>query len=585
MDSDGWLCRTRNGEFMISENELLRAMRSIDHRGYPAYKSLKGSYDFGDYVLHIVHVQGDPFAAPSDLAVTVKAQDARWPAAFCGRYETRVALQDMILRRFSQELYKVSGKAGGSGKSGSMGASRPGQEILDRSACQLGEDGGVTLRFSAGFPAAGRTVLAGELEKMLFRFLPEAVRKTAFAGAWKKETVSSVLNLAEDQAFLRSELERLQLCAFVADGAVLPRESGISQKPLKDALPFCSPEEDRITLELPHRGKISGMAIKRGITLIIGGGYHGKSTLLKALERGVYNHIAGDGREYVVTDESAIKIRAEDGRCVNGDDISLFINHLPNKKDTKAFFTENASGSTSQAAAVVEAIECGSKTLLMDEDTCATNFMVRDDRMQKIVSEAEEPITPFSERMRALYEQAGISTILVAGSSGAFFGKADTVIQMDRYEPKNVTARVREIVPFQKNEDESGGSAAVRPDESRRFPRPGSDFKEQRGRVKHKNLGTEGFMIGHGETDLRLVEQLVDREQSECLAQTFLRLAKGGMNGKNSVAALVQDWEQAFRRDGFGLYEEGGRISGNMAKPRKEELAAAISRCRGLVWR
>ena len=568
---------------MNTKNELLRMLRSIDHRGYPAYKSLKGSYDFGDYVLHIVHVQGDPFAAPSDLAVTVKAQDARWPQKACGRYETRVALQDMILRRLSLKLSSVSGKAGGSGKSGSMSASRPGQEILDRSACQLGAKGEVTLRFYAGFPAAGRTVLAGELEKMLFHFLPDIVRETAFAAAWQKEAVQKVLNLAEDQAFLRQELERRSLCAFIADGAILPRESGISQKPLTDALPFRSPEKDRITLELPHHGTISGMAVKRGITLIIGGGYHGKSTLLKALERGVYNHIAGDGREYVVTDESAVKIRAEDGRCVNGDDISLFINHLPNRKDTTAFFTENASGSTSQAASVAEAVECGSKTLLMDEDTCATNFMVRDALMQKIVSEEEEPITPFSDRMRALYEQSGISTILVAGSSGAFFSQADTIIQMDQYEPKDVTDKVRKIVPFQ--ERKSDTSVVVCPNQDRRLPRPGSDFKEQRGRIKHKNLGTEGFLIGHGETDLRLVEQLADKEQSECLACTFLWLAKGEMNGRKNVAALVNDWEQVFRKEGFGMYRENGQISGNMAKPRKEELAAAISRCRGLIWR
>ena len=567
---------------MKTKDELLRTLRSIDHRGYPAYKSLKGSYDFGTYVLHIVHVQGDPFAAPSDLAVTVRPQDARWPKGACGRYETRVALQDMILRRFSAKLSSISGRAGGSGKSGTMIASRPGQEILDRSACQLDRAGGVTLRFYAGFPAAGRTVLAGELEKMLFRFLPDVVRETACAAAWQSGTVQSVLDLAEDQAFLRAELEKRSLCAFVADGAILPRESGISQKPMQDALPFRAPEEDRITLELPHRGTISGMAVRRGITLIIGGGYHGKSTLLKALELGVYNHIAGDGREYVVTDDSAVKVRAEDGRCVNGDDISLFINHLPNQKDTTAFFTENASGSTSQAASVVEAMECGARTLLMDEDTCATNFMVRDALMQKIVSDEEEPITPFSGRMRALYEKSGVSTVLVAGSSGAFFGRADTIIQMDRYEPKDVTARVRALVPFQKGEAADGPD--ICPDQKRRFPRPGRDFDEERGRVKHKSLGTDGFLIGHGETDLRLVEQLADREQSECLARTFLLMAKGKMNGRNNVASLVRGWELDFQREGFGMYEENGHIPGDLARPRKEELAAAISRCRGLVW-
>lgn len=564
-----------------TKQELLRAMRSIDHRGYPAYKSLRGSYDFGSYVLHIVHVQGDPFAAPSDLKVTVRADRAGWPAADCGRYANRVALQDMILRRFGRKLDDVSGRARGSGKSGRLSASRPGQEILDRSACQISAKGDVTLRFFAGFPAAGRTVLAGELEKMLFDYLPGCVESSAVFSAYPEEAVRRVTDLAEDQAFLREELKRRNLCAFVADGAVLPRESGISQRPLRDSVPFRSPDEDRVTIGLPHRGDVTGMGIRRGVTLIIGGGYHGKSTLLKALERGVYNHIAGDGRELVVTDESAVKVRAEDGRCVSRDDISLFINHLPNGKDTRDFSTENASGSTSQAAAVVEALECGAKTLLMDEDTCATNFMVRDERMQRIVSAEEEPITPFSGRMRALFTQAGVSTILVAGSSGAFFGEADTVIQMDRYEPKDVTVRVRELAPAAGREK----TVLRMPDARNRCPRPGRDFEEYKGRVKHKNLGKEGFVIGRGETDLRLVEQLVDGEQSECLAETFVLMAQSRMNGHNSVASLVGDWERSFEREGFGLYEKAGSsVSGNMAKPRKEELAAALNRCRGLLW-
>ena len=564
-----------------TKQELLRAMRSIDHRGYPAYKSLRGSYDFGSYVLHIVHVQGDPFAAPSDLKVTVRADRAGWPAADCGRYENRVALQDMILRRFGRQLDDVSGRARGSGKSGRLNASRPGQEILDRSACQISAKGDVTLRFFAGFPAAGRTVLAGELEKMLFDYLPGCVESSAVFSAYPEEAVRRVTDLAEDQAFLREELKRRNLCAFVADGAVLPRESGISQSPLRDSVPFRSPNEDRVTIGLPHRGDVTGMGIRRGVTLIIGGGYHGKSTLLKALERGVYNHIAGDGRELVVTDESAVKVRAEDGRCVSRDDISLFINHLPNGKDTRDFSTENASGSTSQAAAVVEALESGAKTLLMDEDTCATNFMVRDERMQRIVCAEEEPITQFSGRMRALFTQAGVSTILVAGSSGAFFGEADTVIQMDRYEPKDVTVRVRELAPAAGREK----TVLRMPDARNRCPRPGRDFEEYKGRVKHKNLGKEGFVIGRGETDLRLVEQLVDGEQSECLAETFVLMAQSRMNGHNSVASLVGDWERSFEREGFGLYEKAGSsVSGNMAKPRKEELAAALNRCRGLLW-
>ena len=168
-------------------------------------------------------------------------------------------------------------------------------------------------------------------------------------------------DLAEDQQYIRDHLKEQGLVAFVADASILPRESGVSGRPMKDAVKFTAPESMKVSFVLPHAGKIQGMGIKKGITLIVGGGYHGKSTLLKALELGVYNHIAGDGREYVITDDTAMKIRAEDGRSIKKVDISMFINDLPNGKDTSAFRTEDASGSTSQAANVVEAMEAGSR--------------------------------------------------------------------------------------------------------------------------------------------------------------------------------------------------------------------------------
>lgn len=251
--------------------------------------------------------------------------------------------------------------------------------------------------------------------------------------------------LAEDQAEIRRLLREKNLVAFLANGSVLPRKSGISELPMKDCVPFTSPESMRQTLQLPHHGSISGMAIPQGITLIVGGGYHGKSTLLEAIQSGIYNHIAGDGREYVITDDTAVKLRAEDGRCVRNVDISLFINDLPNGKDTTVFSTEDASGSTSQAAAVVESIEAGARLFLIDEDTSATNFMVRDDFMQQVISRKKEPITPFIERVGDLYKKTGVSTIMVAGSSGAFFYVADHILQMDCYHTRDITASVKAL--------------------------------------------------------------------------------------------------------------------------------------------
>ena len=429
---------------MQSANDLKQLLFSINHKSYPAYKSTRGAYQFPRYTLSIDHVQGDPFAAPSRVSVHISGKTAAFPAFLYDTYEKRVALQDYLLRQFARAIAPYSFRAKGSGKSGLLGISRCGQEILERTACVLNpSDGSLVVNMEIGFPANGRTIASQELIRILFDFLPGCVEKSLFYRALDPKACANVAYLCEDQQAIRSALKEKGLTAFIADGSILPRETGVSDLPMNHAVPFTSPESLRITLDLPNRGPVSGMGIPLGVTLIVGGGFHGKSTLLQALERGVYNHIAGDGREYVITDETAVKLRAEDGRSINHVDISLFIRDLPNKKDTTCFSTADASGSTSQAAAVIESIEAGTRAFLIDEDTSATNFMLRDDLMQRIVSRDKEPITPFIERARDLYKQAGISTVLVAGSSGAYFFIADTIIQMDAYRPFDITEMVK----------------------------------------------------------------------------------------------------------------------------------------------
>ena len=364
---------------MKSAQDLRKLLNEIHRKSYPAYKGTKGSYRFADYILQIDHVQGDPFASPSKVSVAIDGQLARFPKQLFDKKYKRIALQDYLTRVFYQKIERFNFKAKGSGKSGLLSVSRCGQEILERTACTIDPaNGNVLVRMEVGFPANGRTINSGELIKIFFEFLPECVKESFFYPCADQKKIEQTIFLAEDQQVIREEILKRNLSAFVANGSILPRESGISSRPMKNGVPFRSPKEMEVEMELPHRGKINGMGIPCGITLIVGGGYHGKSTLLNALEVGVYNHIAGDGREYVISDDTAVKLRAEDGRSIKKTDISMFINNLPNKKNTEAFYTEDASGSTSQAANVVEAIEAGSRLFLIDEDTSATNFMIRD---------------------------------------------------------------------------------------------------------------------------------------------------------------------------------------------------------------
>lgn len=562
---------------MKSAQDLRRLLESIDRKGYPAYKDTRGSYDFTDYVLSIDHVQGDPFASPSKLSVFIPLQRAAYPSGYFDAPHKQTALEDYLVRQFCQEIAKYNFKAKGSGKSGLIATSHPGPEILSRTACECSIKG-ITARFEAGFPANGRTINSGELIKILFDFLPRCVKTVFYYKNRPAQEVKAVSDLAEDQYFIRCELERLGLVSFVADGSILPRESGISSRPMKGSVPFQSPDSLRMELNLPHGGRITGMGLRRGITLIVGGGYHGKSTLLKALESGVYNHVAGDGREYVITDSTAMKLRAEDGRSVQNVDISLFINDLPNKKDTRCFSTEDASGSTSQAANVVEAMEAGTSLLLIDEDTSATNFMVRDELMQRVIHRDMEPITPFIDRVRELYEVHGISTILVAGSSGAYFHVADSILQMDRYVPKDITALAKqEAAAFPVSA--TSLPTALLPS-FKRCPTPSPEFRGDR--IKLKSLGRDGVSINRETIDLRYVEQLRDGEQSAALGYAMVYAQQHLMDGRHTLSQIVAELEAMLDKKGLESLCGGHSGVPFLARPRTQELFACFNRYRGL---
>ena len=565
---------------MQSAVELKQLLDRIDHRGYPAYKDTKGQYQFQGYVFSIDHVQGDPFASPSKVSVQVKGSTAGFPEElYKGRHQ-RAALQDEMTRQFYRAIQKYAFRAKGSGKSGLISVSKCGQEVLERTACEINPtNGDVKLRFEVGFPANGRTINARELEKIVFGFLPECVEQSLFYKNCDKKRVRSIIDLAEDQQYIRDELEKNDLIAFVANGAILPRESGVSDKPMKGAVRFQSPKEMEVTMKLPHKGEISGMGIRRGITLIVGGGYHGKSTLLKALELGVYNHIQGDGREYVITKDDAMKIRAEDGRSIKKTDISMFINDLPNGKDTRGFYTEDASGSTSQAANVIESMEAGASVMLIDEDTSATNFMIRDELMQRVIHRDMEPITPFIDRILELYQVYGISTVIVAGSSGAYFHIADTIIQMDRYEPKEITKLAKETA-----KDFPAMSGMENPAEKPVFircPRQGRGFKPN-DRIKMKTMGKEMVQLNRENIDLRYVEQLADTEQVSALGYCVRYAEKHLFQGKDTIQNVVDKLEEKICREGLSSLCESNASVANLAMPRRQEIFACLNRYRGL---
>ncbi|MDO5422228.1 MAG: ABC-ATPase domain-containing protein [Eubacteriales bacterium] len=577
---------------MKTSQELRSALLAIDHRGYPAYKDLKGDYTFPGYLFAIDHVQGDPFASPSRVSIHVPLRQAGFPDTCWATPERETAFLDHLLRLFEKAVDRYSFQAKGSGKSGAIFTSRPGQEILRRTAC-VRTDKELIMRFEVGFPANGRTINARELEKILFDYLPPCASSSLYYKNIKAQPLLDVLALSDEQAAIRAYLKANGYAAFVADGAILPRATGISNAPMKNGVPFSSPENLRVTIPLPGGKTISGMGIPQGITLITGGGYHGKSTLLKALEAGVYNHIPGDGREYVITDSTALKLRAEDHRSIKNVDISGFIDRLPGGRDTTAFTTEDASGSTSQAAGVIEGLETGSTLFLMDEDTCATNFMVRDELMQRVIHPDKEPITPFINRIRDLWETRKVSTILVSGSSGSYFHVADLILQADHYQIRDITETARQAAksyPFEIPEIPSltyregrrklaAAPAAKSGSSYGRFDRGRSHGDHDDRPAKIKVQGRDQLFYGKELIDLRYVEQLVDTEQTKALGY-FLAWLLQNADGR-SLPEQIRRVYSRVEKEGFACICPGN-CPPFVALPRIQEVFACCNRCRSL---
>lgn len=560
---------------------LRDTLHQIDGQGYGTYRQIRGSHRFDEFQLSVDKVQVDPYAPASLMRVILPREVVDLPTELIDDPAGRVAASDFLTRRFAEAI----GRHGGTGKGSAVSIGTPGQQVLQRSSVVIDQNT-IEARIAVELPAAGRRIRGRQAASILTEELPGIVAASLKHEHLDAQALADHVRLYRDQQHLRRVLGSEGLVSFVGDGAILPRRSGDSDAPLvDDAVPFYAPETMRVSFQLPSGQTVTGMGVPEGVTVIVGGGYHGKSTLLSALSRGVYPHIAGDGREWVITRTDAVSIRAEDGRAVTGVDISPFISGLPSGADTTGFSTTNASGSTSQAANLVEALEAGSTALLIDEDTSATNFMIRDDRMKQLIASDREPITPFIDRVRPLLTERGISTVLVAGGSGAFFDVADHVIALDEYVPTDVTGHAHEI---------AGTNPMTGPSQRRQEPVfvdnvrqriPSPDGMTARDKKKPASArGRSVIQFGRERIELSAVAQLIDPAQTAAIAFAMDRIAEQ-LDGQLSLEEAITELLTTVEEKGLDALSPHRGHPGHLALPRRQEIHSAINRYRHLRLR
>ncbi|MEL6157593.1 MAG: ABC-ATPase domain-containing protein [Cyanobacteria bacterium J06554_11] len=572
--------------------QLKEQLKNLEGRSYGNYRAIKGDYAFSDFLLSVDYIQGDPFAAPSRICIQLNQTIAKFPTQWITDYVSRVAIADYLTRQVAQVAQSI-GKKRGSGKSGNIQIARPSQAILRRTAVWITADV-LEARLTVGLPAFGRRIAGKMAAELLCEDIPELVARSLKYTAIDKWALTRHVETLKDTEALRNQLPTRGLVAFIADGACLPRKSGVDERPLtEDADCFIAPSEARVELNTPHSGTVKGLGIRAGVTLIVGGGYHGKSTLLRAIEQGIYSHVPGDGREQVVADPATVKLRAEDGRSIAGVDISPVINHLPRGRDSEHFSTQNASGSTSQAASLIEAAEAGARVLLIDEDTAATNFMIRDRKMQALIAKEKEPITPFVDKVRQLYDDYGISTILVMGGSGDYFSVADTVIAMEGYQPRIVTAQAREIArsaPEQRRAEGGQHFGNLTPRVVLRDSLPSGEGNRRKGNRSLKlKSSRDSLSLGDEKIDLRAIEQIAEAHQVSAIAQAMLYAQQYYFDGRRTLPDILDSVMDDIKRGGLDALRGNDTVNnasgrpfrtGDLAEFRRFELAAAINRLR-----
>lgn len=560
-----------------TDADLLDQLRHADGRPYGFYKKVAGAWDYGDFTLAIDHVQADPFAPPTALRAYATPQAMGLPKEALASPDARLAAADFLARAFDEAIRARGAR--------DVSIARAGALILQRSYASVLPDR-VEVRFQVKLPARGRTILGKSAARLFDVDVPNVVMDCFDFVSHDPDTTRKRSRLLahiasyEDHRALQEQLETNGWVTFVADDSLLARRSGVSEAPLTGdgVVAFRSPDSLRVSVSLPHAGEVSGMAIPRGLTLIVGGGYHGKSTLLEAIARGVYAHVPGDGRELVATDPSATKVRAADGRAVTGVDISAFISHLPGGIDTTNFSTENASGSTSQAASIIESLQLGARSLLIDEDTSATNLLIRDTRMRDLVAADKEPITPLVDRVSSL-TGAGTSLIMVVGGSGAFLDAADRVLMMDNYRCLDVTERAKQVaadLPRPRTDAPASWDSAPRvPLAKARVDRP-----------RTKATGTHALTVDRQVVDISDVEAILDPGQAEAIAWC-VRGVLEEMAGKQDLVDLMAKLGRRLASEGLdAVCKFGARpYPAFLARPRLIDVGAAINRYRGLILR
>ena len=558
---------------MKNKDELYSKIDQINQQDAKQLQQLIGDYDFSRYVLKISRIDEPAETQHSLLVVSVPHFIAGFPLKLIETPVGRTALEDLLTRKVAEEIDKISAYDEDGISRRRLHITRPGQKILPRSSLVVTEEY-VEARIYVRLPLRDGRILGGDMKTLFFEILPRVVNAALIFCNLDEDEITAAVNLMNDADHVRHLLATRGWVSFVADHARLSRVGDSDQPDLERAIPLVVDEALARNVDVPHAGALRGFGVPAGLTLILGDAYSGRAELMHAIGDGIYNHVAGDGREMVITVPDAVYVKAEPGRSVQRVDISAFVR--PTGANPAAFTNIHADACAAQAASTIEALEVGARALLFEESDSAVEFLTRDARLGDLMPEADRTITPLSVLARRIVDQLGVS-LVIAGSSTItdFIPVADTILRIANYKVSDVTQQAKALVAPPATAP-AGADVSALIAKKRSVVPSSIDPSAGRSELRIETEGMYQLHFGRNTIDLHGVVQLADEDQTRTIGRILYYAKTHYMDETHPISELLDSVDQDLSTEGLETLTRV--LQGDLARPRRFEIAAALNR-------
>ena len=546
---------------MRDKREFHSILTTIHGKDASAYMALAGDFDFTRFVLHHIRiaVQGDAETVAT-LVLHVPQMIAGFPESLFETPIRRTALEDHLTREVAKAVSRVQSLTGVTGPD-TIRFVNPGPHILPRSAFVVASDF-VEARLSVCLPVKDGKVDADSARRIFFDLLPQIVTDAMIFCYQDAEQIQRFVQVMEDADEIRQSLMQQGLVGFVAEGS--------SPSPNGPALTI--DESIRTEIGVPNAGTLNGLAIPSGVTVVLGDPLSGRHELVAALGDGVYNHIPEDGRSLIVTVPDAVRVCAEPGRPVRNVDLRAF---LRDSQAAASVSTASASGHVSQMATSMEALQAGAQVLMYDESDSDAAFLAADARLRTVSGGHPGQAIPLSDRVRQMADEWRISIVIGAWAcAGPFLASADRILWIENGVVRDVTDSARDV-GFDAPDAQIHSLPELATETRRICPSsidPSCGFDDARIEAPTPDTIQFGRSIIH----LAGVPQVADESQAFTLGLILNYAKLHHLDTDRSLSEVLDLIDQELGMEGLDTLARD--LRGNLARPRRFEIAAALNR-------